>query len=334
MGLARAAAACLCVGAACCPSGAVALAARAHDDEFFSPESYVNANLGENTPIDPDSRRMVDELVREVRGELARNYGPWINTTQYSTPIYTVRRSQRRVRVKLDRNLPGLQRALDAVPIPRRARPAAGTDRHMVIWQPSRDTMWEFWHMRRIDHHWHADAAGAMHHVSANPGYYTPSSWPGAKPWWGATATGLPLVAGLMTIRELRSGQIDHALAIGVPAPRAGVWSAPATHGDGFKRSRRALPEGARLRLDPQLDLAKLDLPPLTRMMAEAAQRYGIVVRDHSGVVAFYAEDPGSTRYNPYPSIYGGQYPDQILARFPWRRLQVLRLHLRRPARG
>ncbi len=52
----------------------------------------------------------------------------------------------------------------------------------------------------------------------------------------------------------------------------------------------------------------------MTRMIAEAAQRYGIVVQDRSGVVAFYAEDPSPMRHNPYPSIYGGQYPNQILA--------------------
>ena len=145
-----------------------------------------------------------------------------------------------------------MQRAIDAVPIPRRARPAAGTDEHMVVWQPSRDTMWEFWRMRRAHGGWHADAAGAMHHVSTNPGYYTPRSWPGAQPWWGATATGLPLVAGLMTIRELRSGHIDHALAMAIPDSRAGVWARP---GDPRRREQQhggALPEGARLRLDPR----------------------------------------------------------------------------------
>jgi hypothetical protein len=280
-------------------------------------------------PIDPHSRRMVGGLVHEVRGELARNHGPWINTSQYSTPVYTVSRSQPHVRVMLDRDLPDMQRAIDAVPIPRRARPAAGTDQHMTVWQPSTDTMWEFWRMRRVHHRWHAGAAGAIRHVSTNPGYYTTRSWPGAKPWWGATATGLPLIAGLMTIRELRSGHIDHALSMAVPDARAGVWSAPATHGDGSSRSRRALPEGARLRLDPRLDLDKLNLPPMTRMMAEAAQRYGIVVRDRSGVVAFYGEDPSPMPHNPYPRIYGGQYPDQILARFPWRDLRVLKLDLR-----
>ncbi len=71
----------------------------------------------------------------------------------------------------------------------------------------------------------------------------------------------------------------------------------------------------------------------MTRMMAEAAQRYGIVVRDRAGVVAFYAQDPTPTGRNPYPGIFRSRYPDELLAKFPWARLQVLKLHLHGPGR-
>jgi hypothetical protein len=276
---------------------------------------------------------MVAGLVREVHFELARDYGPWINTRQYSTPVYVVGPGHRTVRVTLDRHLRALQRAVNAVPIPARARPAAGSDRHMVVWQPSSDRMWEFWRMRRRRGRWHAGAAGAMRHLSSNPGHFGPAAWPGARRWWGATATGLPLLGGLMLIGELKGGQIGHALSMGIPDARRGVWAQPATHGDGNTRSRDALPEGARLRLDPQLDLDRLTMPPLTRMIAEAAQRYGIVIRDRSGVVAFYAQDPKPWGRDPYPKIYGGRYPDELLAQFPWDRLQVLKLHLHRGRR-
>ena len=168
-----------------------------------------------------------------------------------------------------------------------------------------------------------------MQHVSSNPGYYTPDAWSGAQPWWGATATGLPLLGGMMTIDELQRGSIDHALAMAIPHARAGVWSWPATHGDGDSSDPNSLPEGARLRLDPTLNLKTLNLPPMTRMMAEAAQRYGMVIRDRAGVVAFYGEDPSTAGSNPYPKIFGNQFPDQLLSRFPWRFLQVLKLSLR-----
>ena len=274
---------------------------------------------------------MVGGLVGEVQSELTRHFGPWINTRQYSTPVYTVGAHQPTMRVILDRDLPDLQEAISSVPIPPGAKPAAGSDRHMVVWQPDTDRMWEFWRMRRKGGHWHAGAAGAMRHVSTNPGRFGRSSWPGAQPWWGATATGLPLLGGLMTIRELKRGRIDHALAMAIPDSRRGVWARPATHGDGNTARRNALPEGARLRLGPTLDLDRLNLPPVTQVIARAAQRYGIVVRDRAGVVAFYAQDPTPTGSNPYRGIFRNQYPDELLASFPWRRLQVLRLHLQGP---
>lgn len=274
---------------------------------------------------------MVGGLVRTVRSELAQHNGPWINTEQYSTPIYTVGGDQPRVRVTLDRSLPSLQEAIDAVPIPAGAEPAAGTDGQMVVWQPATDSMWEFWQMKKVAGEWHAAAAGAMDHVSTNPGHFSSAAWPGARPWWGATATGLPLVGGLITLDELRRGTIDHALAIGIPDPRAGTWSWPATHGDGDNPASDSLPEGAHLRLDSSLPIDSLDLPPVTRTLAEAAQRYGIVIRDRSGVVAFYGQDPGPGAGDPYPKLFQNRYPSELLAAFPWRRLQVLKLHLQRP---
>jgi hypothetical protein len=53
----------------------------------------------------------------------------------------------------------------------------------------------------------------------------------------------------------------------------------------GTSTSPVSLPEGARLRLGPNLDLAALHLPRLTLMIAEAAQHYGIVLRDTAGDV-------------------------------------------------
>ncbi len=66
-----------------------------------------------------------------------------------------------------------------------------------------------------------------------------------------------------------------------------------------------SLPEGAHLRLDPNLNLAALHLPKLTLMMAEAAQRYGIFVRDSAANVTFYAQDPIPTGTEPYTGAHG-----------------------------
>jgi hypothetical protein len=64
-------------------------------------------------------------------------------------------------------------------------------------------------------------------------------------------------------------------------------------------------------------------------MIAEAAQRYGIVVRDqtHKGI-SLFAEAPRGAQASPYGRLFADQSPLELLVRFPWDRLQVLRMHL------
>src|SRR5471030_3305509 len=102
-----------------------------------------------------------------------------------------------------------------------------------------------------------------MQDVSESTGVFGPEAWPGAQPWWGASATSLALAGGLMTFQDLQQGKIEHALAVAIPEPRAGVHALPAQRGDGTSESPLALPEGAHLRLDPTLDLSTLHLPRL-----------------------------------------------------------------------
>jgi len=299
---------------------------------LFAASSVWNAPLSADAPLDSSSAQLVARLIALVKADQARKAGPWINTNEFSTPVYTVPADQPMVRVKLDKSEPALQAAFAAVPIPPSARPAAGTDKHMVISQPSRDRMWEFWLTERRPDGWHATWGGAMQDVSTNAGYFTTASWPGAKPYWGASASSLPLLGGLIRLSELRAGRIDHALALALPEVRAGQYSLPAQRTDGAAAGPDTIPEGARFRLDPKLDLKTLNLPPLTRMLAEAAQRHGIIIRDRSGTVAFVGEDPAPVlkpgTKNPWDEAYGGQLPSQLLAAFPWDRLQLVRMAL------
>jgi hypothetical protein len=289
----------------------------------FAPDSFLNHLLPPQAPLDANSAGYVADLQRQLGSWL-----PWINTTEYSSPVYTVPADQPTVSVTLDKPACwdlDLRQAWQRVPMPPTARPAAGTDRTMIVWQPSTDTMWEFWLAAKQADGWHATWGGRMQHVSQNPGYYAD------PPNWGATATSLPMLGGLIRIDELRAGHIDHALALAIPQARAHLYSWPAQRTDGTSTSSNAIPEGTRFRLDPALDLASLHLPRTTRIIAEAAQRYGIVVRDTAGSVTFYAEDPTPTAVDPYTGaggFFGGQYPSELLAGFPWARLQALQTEL------
>jgi hypothetical protein len=304
---------------------------------LFAPSSVWNAPLAASASLDPTSSRRMTAFRAEVSSEISLGIGPWIDETSYSTPVYTVGPRQPRVRVALDTGSWGasLQTVLNrGVPIPANARPARGTDGHLTIWQPSTDTLWEFWKAVKGPDGWHASWGGAMRRVSRSPGYYTDDSWvglPRSQGWnWGSTATSLPVVAGTVRIDELRRGRIDHALALDIPNACAGMFSWPAQRTDGTDASKNCVPEGAHLRLDPDLDLSTLKLPPITRILARAAQRYGMIVRDRTNhAVGFYAEDPTPTGSDPYAGpngFYGGLRPWQFLPQFPWGQLQLLKM--------
>jgi hypothetical protein len=295
--------------------------ARSTDGRFFSPSSVWNRRLPAGTPVAPDSRALVAKLQRQVR-----TAGPWIATSNFSVPIVRVGARQKRVRVKLDTSYPPLQRDFASVPVPRTARPAPGSDHHLVVWQPATDTMWEFWLMQRKADGWHARWGAKLRHVSRSAGI-NPSPT-------GATASGLPLVGGLMTLDELRRGRIDHALAVALPSTRSGVAAWPATRTDGQDPSRTAIPEGTRFRLDPRVDVARLGLRPAAQAMALAAQRYGIIVRDKAGAVVFYGQEPPRSKPRAYHAVFHGAFPDKLLARFPWDRLQVVRSRVRPVTHG
>jgi hypothetical protein len=289
----------------------LAVIAPARATQVFAPQSFWNAPLPAATPVAPDSNRLVAELERQIASA-----GAWINTYQYSVPVYTVSASQPTVQVQLESGYLPLQADFAQVPLPADARPAPGADAHLSVYQPSTDTLWDFWKLTKAADGWHARWGGKMSGVSRDAGYFPDPV--------GATGSGLPLLGGLIRIDEVRAGVIDHALALAIPAAKAGQYLWPAQRTDGTSTEPDAIPEGTRFRLDPSLNLDALGLQPAARAIARAAQKYGIVVRDVAGAVSFYSEDPGPTGSNPYPALYGNLTADQLLAGFPWGSLRVV----------
>ena len=289
----------------------------------FAPTSVWNQALAVGAPLDAQSATYVSDLLSQISSA-----GLWMNTYQYSTPVFTVPAGQPMVAVKLDTASSPQATALRSswlqVPVPPNAKAAAGSDEHMVVYQPSTDTMWEFWKMTLESDGWHAQWGGTMPNVSTNPGYFTS---PGPSNW-GATASSLPLLGGLIRPSELAAGHIDHVLALAIPDTRAQYFTWPAQRTDGNVYSSTAIPEGQRFRLDPSLDLSKIPMSPLVRMIAVAAQKYGMIVRDKSGSVTLYGEDTAdeglSDPYYGRTGWYQGQYVSNLLKAFPWSHLEAL----------
>jgi hypothetical protein len=300
---------------------------------FFSSHSFWNTPVQAKAPVDPHSRALISDLMRYVKREQAGRYGPWINARSNGVTILTVPPNQPTVSVQL-RHAPdaNLSAAWSAVPLPASARPSPG-DNDLAVWQPSTDTMWEFFQLHRDAGGWEAEWGGAMRNVSSNSGVYGPDAWPGLG-WtgdesnWGVTAASFPIVGGAITYDDLKAANIDHALALVYPNVRRRTFVWPAQRDDGWSTDPDSLPEGTRLRLDPSLNLAALKMPPLTRLIAQAAQRYGIIIRDQSPVMAFIQQDPtGMPAFQALsPKLTEGLYASQLMASFPWGHLQVMRM--------
>jgi hypothetical protein len=265
---------------------------------------------------------------QEIAAEISRGYGhASFNTHKYSPVVYRVDAGAPTVPVgmwncqdkpQLD---DGLLEQFSAVPVPADAIIPPDSDAHVAIWQPATDTVWEMWRARRVADRWEACWGGRLEHASQSVGTF---DFP-----YGPTASGVSLLAGLVTLDDLRSGSIDHAVAIAVGSVRAGAVSWPANRTDGKSGAPNALPAGQRLRLDPSVDVASLPLTPIGRMVATALQRYGAIVRDTSvGSVSIYAQypDPSLTGGgpDPYVAFFGGQPKWAQLDGIPWDRLEAL----------
>jgi hypothetical protein len=301
--------------------------------QIFSPGSFWYKPLPPDAPIHPNSKQFVSEFLRQKRSY----YGTVsINTVTYASPVYVADETTQRVMVRpwdcqnkgyIDKSL---AEQWKSVPIPAYAQPADGTDSEMTIYNPAADTIWEFWVARKVDGAWEACWGGKMDKASGNPGI-----WPFP---YGATATGLPFLGGQLRIDELMNRKIDHVIGIAlVDTEKASVVSWPANRSDGTnaQNDKNRIPQGIRVRLDPTVDVNSVNMHPVGKAIARAAQTYGFVVWDKGGAIVLRAENPKSmtTRKlpDPFETIFDGTPAYAILEGFPWDRLQFLPMDYGKP---
>jgi hypothetical protein len=294
--------------------------------KVFAPDSFWYTLIPANAPLHTNSANFVLEFLRQKKAY----YGTVsINTKAYASPVYVVDANTPSLKVtewdcqKKGWSDPKLAEQWSVVPIPPYAESADGTDAEMTIYQPSSDTIWEFWQARKTNGQWQACWGGRMQNVSKSDGI-----WP--KPY-GTTATGLPFLGGQITAEELRRGEIRHVMGISlVDLEKWDHYSWPANRSDGYnpKGAPNRIPEGLRFRLDPSVDVEALKMHPVGKMIARAAQKYGFVVWDKAGAITLRAENPKSfTRRgepDPYPDLFKGTPAYAILNGFPWEKLQFL----------
>lgn len=202
------------------------------------------------------------------------------------------------------------------IPIPDDAHPHSGSDGAMVVIDPDTHTSYEFWRAHKENETWTTQFA-AVNDLNG-------SGWGGAS-----TGSGASRLAGVIRIAEVQQGRIPHALALQSNNVCAKTFRSPALKTDGRSTRPDCLPEGARLQLDPSLDIDTLHLTPAEHMVAAAMQTYGGYVIDMSGspLSMSFELDPEA-----HPGYIGPTYVDAGLrwdydgmSDIPWQRLRVVR---------
>ena len=206
-----------------------------------------------------------------------------------------------------------------AVPLPIGAAPAAGSDAQLILWNPATGDEWGFWKLGR-------DPRGRW--VARN-GYHYNTRWNGVPPLgFISRGAGVPYFAGLVQRAELARGRVEHAMALAVNNPAA-LSVFPATKSDGSRLDAGAIPEGARLQLDPSLTAADFDrwgLDPAGKILARAMQEYGMIVVDGGGHPKIMVEGEQTARWH-------GLIAADTVRPIPYSALRVLSLRApERPA--
>ncbi len=290
---------------------------------LFSTASVFNELL----PADPPLASGSSAIVAGFQHQIATHQGHMvINTTEWSTPVYTVPAGAPTVAIVGQSSIcprpggvfAGFQAQIEAVPLPASALPAGGTDKEVVVWQPSTGRLWELWRVVKEGGRWTACWGGEIENAMSSDGVFPAP--------FGAGASGLSLLGGQIHIEDLERGSINHALEVLLPDTRSGTFVWPADRTDGESTASDAIPEGTRLRLSPSLDLSALHLSPPALAIASAIQRYGMIVGDTAGDVALSAQDPtpltSEGGANPYDTLLPAPY--DTLDSVPWDRLEVI----------
>ncbi|STD04873.1 Uncharacterised protein [Dermatophilus congolensis] len=278
---------------------------------------------------DPDSQHFMNN----IRGQFAANKSlvP-LNTDHYNSAFVVADTHTPRTNLTFDncQKKPGTPPGLydgpahfTNVPIPADATPAKGNDGALAIWSPQTDQVWEFWQVKKKgEGAWSACWGGRLDHASGSNGVFPVP--------YGTSASGLVTIGSMISLAEARNGNIPHAMNLGLTSIATQPIVVPANRTDGTSTERSAPPMGSRLRLDPSLNVDALNLTPLGKTVAKAAQKYGFIVTESADVPSIGVEsglhEKQRTGKDPWEAILGGTPSYEQLRNFPWEHVHVIQL--------
>jgi hypothetical protein len=275
---------------------------------LYSAASPFNQAIPANPVLDARSAAYVQLLTRSKNEK-----GFSLAVREWSVPAYFAQADTTRHDVAIE-GFDEVRRIMRGVPIPDNARPDPAEDAHLTVIDPATRCEYDLYGAAKTTTGWTAKWANV--NSTTDTGIY---------PYGLSTrATGFAPLAGMIWPAELRNRRIEHALVFAYPYTRSGGPVSPATSSDGRTTLTAALPEGARVQLDPTLNLDTLKLTANERTIAEALQRYGMYLGDTGGALALYAVNPQSFDTNPYTGILPDE-PSIPLNKIPVNRFRVLK---------
>jgi hypothetical protein len=220
---------------------------------------------------------------------------PYINTKQWSIPIYRASRSDPSVSIYVNGTRWG------AAKIPPLAQPSNDADRHLSLIDPMQHHVIDMyaastalWPIRIT--------AGTLGEFDLYGDGVTPMS--GAGYTYSGRAYGGSAIGGLVRTWELQAGQIRHALAFAIPQTqmkKGPVW--PATSEDvDTSRYVGNVPMGSLVAIPSGVDVNALGLSAVGLQLAHALQLYGAYLVDSGDDFALFAE-PGAASLVNHPGL-------------------------------
>ena len=267
-------------------------------EPLFASDSPWNTPIAADATVHPESDAMIGAFAQAWEGF----GGMWLGVRHDVVPIYIADADAPRHDIPL--SSPGHdQDVLTGVPIPPGALTDCGADRFFVTYDPDADRFYELFRSTQQDGEWTAQTGNAIDNSSS--GIYPGDGHRSAE---GVRASGFSLAAGLVWPHELDAGRIEHALVVGYSFVKSGDPWLPATASDGAFDDPGAIPMGARLQLDPTIDVDTLGLPPHEATIARALQEFGMLVGDSAGGIGLSVVHPYSFAGDPYD----GLLPDTV----------------------
>jgi hypothetical protein len=281
---------------------------------WYASTSFWNTPIAANAAIDPNSAGMISYAIASyANGANLANTSGWgmsyVYATSTGSKTYNVACTEYCTSSSI------------SFPIPAGTLANTGSDHHLAVINITTNTELDMWEAS---------------YDSSNDTWSAASIVTTSITGWGAVcalgqlcngevAAGFAMLGGSVRPEEIKAGVIPHALSIMTPATKSGYIACPATHTDGQSSNANAIPEGARIQLNPSFNVAAQSWTAWQKTIAVALQTYGAYISDTGGSMAMYAVNDMNSGNTTWASV-GMTNAGESLSFLPWSEFQVIQL--------